>query len=594
MDNKNHDQILALIKKCPLFSYFTDEDISYLLPLFKTIRIAQGEILLHQGDVSDNIYIVVSGSLVSVLNYGFDKQKIIGMINPAETVGELGIISGEPRSLTVKAVVDTELLQLSGEIFLQLCQENTYISLQVMKLLTSRLQNTISLISEYKRCNILVFFSDDKNNYLDDFFSELKNNTDKFPIKFLPTDIEDPIDILQFIQSNQDQHIYLIVFIKSYDANLFKFFFDNSAKFSLITRNKLPVDINKDTQLILIHIQQHIEQHLELILLHDNATIKPLNTQLWLQQAKFSFHHHIRIGDNLSYQRFLRFALSRAVGIVFGGGGMRGFAHMGMLKALHEKKIPIDMVGGTSVGAAAAACYALTQDYVQCAKLFEKMLLTAQQAVYLRNLTWPITSIFSGDPITSFVLNHFGDVQIEDLWLPFFCISANLSSNNEMIHEAGSLGVALRCSGAVPILSPPMVVAGQQFYDGGILNNLPVDIMRKLIGNENKIIACDVSRFVKDPTIYDFPPVISLKQSLLQKLKISPSQHTFPGFFENFFHAMLLGASSKTEMNGMLADILIRPDLSKFATFKSNKESMETLIEIGYQQTMAAIENLGN
>lgn len=592
MDTENRDQLIALIKECPLFSRFMDQDIAYLLPWFRPKKILKDEILIHQGDVSDNIFIVVSGVLVSLLSYGLETQKIIGTINASETIGELGVISGEPRSLTVKALVDAELLQLPGEVFLQLCLNHPDISMHIMKLITSRLQKTIALISDKNPYNILVFFLAHKNIDFNNFSKNIEKHFEKYPVEFLSTEIKDPQEILRNLHNHLHPDSCVAIFVENYDAELFDFLTENSAKFYCIVDGDTTAHVDDVGQLILSRIQAQINPKLELILLQHNRNILADKTKSWLAIAKFVFHHHIAFNDDLTYQRFLRFALSYAVGLVLGGGGMRGFAHLGVLKALREKKIPIDIIGGTSVGAALAACYAVTENYAQCFKLFKKILMTAQQAIYLRNLTWPITSIFSGNPITSFVLEEFGDTQIEDLWLPFFCVSSNISTNSEMVHKIGSLGVALRCSGAVPVLSPPMVIDGQQYYDGGLLNNLPVDVMRQFIGSKNKIIACDVSRYAKDPTVYDFPPVVSLRESLMHVLKLSPKRYTFPRFFENFFHTMLLGASSKTEMNGMVADVLIRPDLSEFATFKSNEHNMELLIEIGYQQAIAAIERL--
>src|SRR6185437_1422366 len=137
----------------------------------------------------------------------------------------------------------------------------------------------------------------------------------------------------------------------------------------------------------------------------------------------FFLYQHIREGSDTDYQRLFRFLNQRPIGLVLGGGGAKGPAHLGVLKALAEKKIPIDIIGGTSIGGLAGVLYAWTQNYEETENYFLWMLGECYKALFLRNITWPIVSLYSSDPITRSTQHLFQDFRIENLWLPYFCIS---------------------------------------------------------------------------------------------------------------------------------------------------------------------------
>lgn len=183
-------------------------------------------------------------------------------------------------------------------------------------------------------------------------------------------------------------------------------------------------------------------------------------------------------GSTDDYCRLARRLLGRGVGIVFSGGGARGLAHLGVLQALVESGVPVDAVGGTSMGAMIAALYARDMNIYTAltfARRFSRSM--SSRLSYLMDLTYPITSWFTGNTFNRQVQTIFGTRLIEDLWLPFFAISTDISYLKQQCHQSGLVWRYVRASMSLCAFLPPLCDSGSLLVDGGYLNNLPADVM---------------------------------------------------------------------------------------------------------------------
>ena len=207
-----------------------------------------------------------------------------------------------------------------------------------------------------------------------------------------------------------------------------------------------------------------------------------------------------------------------------------------------------------------------------------------------QEMTWPSMSLYTGKIFTNTYKNAFKKIMIEDLWLPYFCISANLSLHKEAIHTKGSLWRSIRASTSLPGLVPPVVFDSELHVDGGVLNNLPTDIMRNKIGEMGLLIAVDL--FQQGETIkkkYGFEPYVSLIEILLGKLKLS-SYKDYPSFSEVLLESLLLGSSSRNIENLRIADIRIKPDLAGYKLTKLKPGQKEELVEKGAKQATLELD----
>jgi len=194
------------------------------------------------------------------------------------------------------------------------------------------------------------------------------------------------------------------------------------------------------------------------------------------------------MGVHEDIHRLARFVSGRAVGLVLAGGGARGFAHIGILKALTEAGVPIDQLGGTSMGAIIAAGVAAEWDTRDLAKRLRHAFVETNP---LSDYTFPLIALFRGRKVSQLLRQNFGEIRIEELPKPFFCVSSDLTSGRIHVHRSGPLWRALRASVALPGILPPVTHHGHLLVDGGVMNNLPVDVMAQ--NPHGPIIASDVT-----------------------------------------------------------------------------------------------------
>ncbi|HEX2759643.1 MAG TPA: patatin-like phospholipase family protein, partial [Rhizomicrobium sp.] len=228
----------------------------------------------------------------------------------------------------------------------------------------------------------------------------------------------------------------------------------------------------------------------ELLLLQPENGPLRLPEHFSTRSGLFETHHHIRNNHPKDVARVARFIAGRAVGLVLAGGGARGFAHIGIIRALMEANVPFDRLGGTSMGAIIAA--GLAHEW-GVEELTERMRAVFVSDNPLSDFTLPLIALVRGKKVSRKLREHFGDICIEELPRSFFAVSSDLTSGRIHVHRAGRLWRALRASVALPGILPPVTHHGHLLVDGGVMNNLPVDVMREQAISAGPIIACDIT-----------------------------------------------------------------------------------------------------
>jgi len=188
-------------------------------------------------------------------------------------------------------------------------------------------------------------------------------------------------------------------------------------------------------------------------------------------------------------QRLARVLTGQSVGLVLSGGGARAYAHVGAIEAMRERGIPIDFVGGASMGAVIAAGLAMGWDDGEMETRIRQAFVNSSP---LDDIAFPMIAMTRGDKVKARLEEHFGNVQISDLWLPFFCVSSNLTSGAYHLHRRGRLHDALRASISLPGVLPPVCENGAVLVDGAVMKNFPADVMRAF--QLGPIVGVDVTR----------------------------------------------------------------------------------------------------
>lgn len=280
------------------------------------------------------------------------------------------------------------------------------------------------------------------------------------------------------------------------------------------------------------------------------------------------------------------FSSGQSVGVVLSGGGVRGFAHIGVLKALEENGIPVDFITGTSAGALVGSSYVIGRSPFEIEKLFTskefiqygKGIISDEDLYYFlskdKDPSWftikfGIDSVLRAKLPRSAINSAPADFTLLEstaqasakagydfnkFMIPFRCIASDIKSKKPIIYRHGDLGFAVRASMAFPLYLPPLTINDQILFDGGIYNNFPIDVMLNDF-NPDIIIAVNAAG---DPEIPSDDNVLSQVKNILVAIEDSKMLR------EN--------------------DILIEPDINNIGVFAF--ESAQAAIDSGYSATL--------
>jgi len=227
----------------------------------------------------------------------------------------------------------------------------------------------------------------------------------------------------------------------------------------------------------------------DLILIQPENTARPTGSAAWLDAVGAARLFHLRDNSDADLRRLARIITGQAVGLVLSGGGARAYAHIGAIRAMKERDIPIDFVGGSSMGAVIGAGVALGWTLDEMELRVRKAFVETSP---LDDIAAPLIAMTHGEKVRQRLAEHFGDVEITDLWLPFFCVSSNLTTGVYQLHRRGPLARALRASISLPGVLPPVTDGDNVLVDGAVMKNFPADIMRSL--QLGPIVGVDVTR----------------------------------------------------------------------------------------------------
>lgn len=500
--------------------------------------IESGRAVYRQGEESDSTFIVLSGRLRSVITHENGKKELVAEYGKGDLVGIVEVITQTPRGTTVMAVRDSELAKLPEGLFNAIKKRfpgvvSTLINLLGHRILGTWQKPTISktLDTRPTQSNFstiaIVPISDDVP--LTSFTYELYHSlcsirstlrlTSEYVRSILGKsimDLNNEYRLTTWLAHQEDQYkIALYQCDYSFSSWTQRCIRQADCILLVTLGNKQPTlgKYEKDIERLALRT------HKELILIHREDSDLPSNTVEWLNiRSWVSSHHHVQcpkrifskrsvsviseqyekilqteVNIHSDYSRLARWLTGTSVGLVLGGGGARGAAHIGMIKAIQEAGIPIDMVGGVSIGAFMGAVWCSERDIIgmtrKASSWAESMTNRWRQVL---DLTWPSTSMLTGQYFNHTLISALGETQIEDLWLPYFTITTDISASKMRIHTHGSLWRYVRSSMSLSGYMPPLCdpIDGHLLLDGGYINNLPADIMRNL--GAKHVLAIDV------------------------------------------------------------------------------------------------------
>lgn len=568
------NEIIRGLKKYPVLSHFSGFALRRLVSQSEILSIDAHQTLFNEGEPSDSVYYLIEGHLEGVKS---DRTKTkVAAIRAGELVGEVDVVADEPRGMTVNATRNSRLIKINKQMFIKYFQSNpdlvSVLAQSMARRLRHKLMNDPDTSYEYKNIGLIALFPDLPMDDLKEVFRPQVaidgfhlydkaqfEASGQAPINFFhQCELNVGINLFFCVHSddmwskevlNQVDYVYVLTWDQTWD--------------------NMPPDVLDGIR----------ERPCDIAILHPvPAPYK--NTSCFYDRFPFKRHHHL-MNTKADFERFYRFMTGQAIGLVVGGGGLRGFAHYGFIKSLFESKIPIDYVGGSSMGALIAAMYAIDVcDWTHFDTMFHDNMEKVKKTIFLKNLTLPLVSLFSGKTLSHFNYEMFGSYQIEDLKTNYFCVVANLSDSKKEIITKGALWEWIRASTSIPGLAPPFEKDGSIYVDGGICSNLPVADMRIRLDDAGQIIAFNLQNPPFKGRSYKFPPILTMKAMLLYLLGFAKYRYVMPSIVDILTEAPLINQYFSDSEGAKTAEVMVHLNTTGSAMMSKDND---TLIPSAYE-----------
>jgi predicted acylesterase/phospholipase RssA len=570
-----------------------------LLDELEVKDLAGGDWLMHQGDPGDALYFLVRGRLQAWARgeEGSDRGRFLNEIVPGDSVGELSLLTGAPRAAGIQAIRDSLLIRLDRGSFDRLAQDHPALVLRLAANIATLLQSSsFGTKPSSRNLSAIAILPLDASPRLENFCRELTLELENegatlslaaselgrkgAPVDSLQSGETVPESLKNWLQDQENEYRFLVYHCKTGDTDWAHFALRQSDMVLLVGEaSHEPAPRKWELELLETYGSTIARQ---LLVLLQPSSDKPIrDTALWLADRRVDFHIHVREDQPDDLSRVTRIISGNALGLVLAGGAARGFAHLGVHRAMLELGLPIDWVGGTSIGAIMGAAIASPMSVDGAMDLARKSFVDGKP---FSDFTVPMMSLTRGGRMERMLKKHL-DFQIEDLPIPFFCVSCNLDNGSTNLHEHGYLPGALRASAALPGIIPPAVVNQRLTIDGAVVNNLPVDVMRDK--PVSRIIAVDLSS--AEQMEVDYPAVPSPWAVFRGRYLPFYRRHRVPSLSNIMLKATLLGTLERVREQGEQADILLNPPVKSFAL--TEVKSFEKIVQAGYEH---ATEELGN
>jgi NTE family protein len=268
------------------------------------------------------------------------------------------------------------------------------------------------------------------------------------------------------------------------------------------------------------------------------------------------------------------------LGLALSGGGARGLAHIGVLKALEEAGIQPDYLAGTSMGGVIAAAYAAG---LKPGEIEEIAADTSRMRNLLRlaDLSLPQQGIFRGERLFAFFEQHLQRCTFAELQIPLTLIAVDLNTGQEVRLRSGSVTQALRATVSIPGLIAPVVQDGMRLVDGGLLNNLPVDAVRQMGADVVLGVDVDWQNASNWQTLARLKPISSMMGGLIATLGDSLD--------------LLIRQQRAYKLQNVALEFLVKPNIPEGVTMLTGYHRVAELVvqgEEAIQPILPALEEM--
>lgn len=555
--------------------------------------VSRGEKLITEGSAAEALYLIETGRF-RVERAGVE----LAEIGAGSVLGEIAFLTGEPRTADVVAAREAVVLEISRSDFDALCGETPGLAAAIATELARRLSKTSARVAPdpgrpLARTYCLVPAGERpiQPRFLRELTTAIGHHRTLRVIG--EAELQDALgadtdptspDAIAWM-NRQEREADLVLFLADPKATPWSLTTLRQADQAVFIADAQA--FAAPSRLERAALDLLTENQRRLVLLHPQRLQRTTGTGRWLDTRPAFMHHHVALlDDGEDIARLARFLSGRAVGLVMSGGGAFGVAHVGVWRAMREAGLPIDIVGGTSIGSAMAGAIALGVPPADIGPRVEEIFVTSGA---MRRMTIPKYSFLDHTVLDAALKTHFGTEPIEDLWLPYYAVVADLAAMQKRVVRRGPLWEAIRASSAIPGVLPAFYTAdGAMLVDGGCIDNMPIRDMHALKAGPNVVVNVQKETGQEVKVDYDALPG---RNALIKRmvLPFGKEMPRAPGVVSTVMRSLLIGQGAF--MNALNeTDLHIRPPGLKGPGFLAWSEH-EHFYELGYK---FARENLAD
>lgn len=584
--------LLTLLESSDVFGALDRRVLREIADRAQWMELRSGHVLFRQGEPGDAMYVVANGRLRVNQVQRDGSERMLAEVGRGQSLGELALITGEPRTSTAHAVRDTGLIGVSKELFDRLLKRHPGEMMQVARSIVSRLERAVaeSYMEGRLTTRTIAVLPGHPGASIGAFAHRLatalgqESPTLKVDALRLEAALGTGYAGTAFDDAGANQ--YLVAWLNGLEARYHYLVYqaneqpDAWSRRCLRQADRIMVVVDADekpgtTAQTRLLQEEGVRAPVELAVVHGDTPNPAADTQGWEKAVGAGARHHV-YEHGRDMPRIARLITGRALGVVLAGGGARGFAHLGLFKALAERDIEVDLAGGASMGAFVAAMHAYGLDLDQMVETARDIFVSHN---YLNDYTLPRISLISAGKFTRRLQALFGDTLIENLALPYFCVSTNLTRGASVLHEEGLLRTWVATSMAVPGFAPPIVYKGELLVDGGVSNNLPTEVMQQM--GRGRVLASDVApgEDLRMHGLGENGP------EPLTSIKGGPKP---PSIFKLLFRTATMPNELEQRTRASAADLYINMPVGSVGMF--DWETMDRVVQVGYEHAARALD----
>lgn len=531
--------------------------------------LAGGWELFAQDSYSQTLFFVLSGRLI-VVREGKGGDEVIGYVRAGEPVGEMSLLSGEPHSASVYALRDTELLALPREDFDALLELSADFASALARSVLRRARHPRDSFKK-SAPRVFALIASSPSIDIEARAKRLEAEIARYGLKARLLTEDDADHVFVSFEAQESAHDVVLLAARMTDTSWYRFALRHADRFFVFARRDarpqrpFPLSPEENSPARKFRL-------VDLVMIHEGVTAAGVSD--WADAIGANRVFHWRSDDCLG--RLARVIGGKSVGLVLSGGGARAYAHIGAIKALREKGVPIDFVCGASMGGIVAACVAMGWNDAEIEARINDAFVASNP---LGDHVLPVVALTRGRRVEERLERHFGEALIEELEIPFFCVSSELVRGGALVHRMGLLRKALRASISLPGILPPVVEGEALLVDGAVMNNFPTDMMAAF--HRGVTIGIDVAQ---EGTIrasdYVDPPDF-FRWAIRNGLRSPPPIVTL----------LMRAATAREEGTKRVhpADIMIAPQVPGVEL--RDWKSYALAVEDGYRATLKAIDD---